>query len=135
METTPKVPAPISTNQNSTVLGRTFLVHGELSGKEDLLIEGQLEGSINLQDHCVTVGAHGQVKSEIHARQVIILGSVSGNISAREKIEIRKSGHVLGDLTTAGISIEDGAYFKGSIEILREEAAEAPRVLSTTGAA
>jgi cytoskeletal protein CcmA (bactofilin family) len=106
---------------NSTVLGRSVVLHGELTGNEDLLIEGQFDGSVHLEDNCLTVGAGGQVKAEIHARQVIIHGKVTGNISAREKVEIRKTGHVLGDLTTAGVAIEDGAYFKGSIEILREE--------------
>jgi cytoskeletal protein CcmA (bactofilin family) len=110
-----------------TLLGRTAVVRGQLSGEEDLLVEGQFEGTITLADHCFTVGADGQVKAEIRARQVIILGTVTGNISAREKIEIRRSGHVVGDLLAGAIVIEEGAYFKGSIDILREEAPEASR--------
>jgi cytoskeletal protein CcmA (bactofilin family) len=117
-----KVVTPMPTNpNNSTVLGRSVALHGELTANEDLLIEGQFDGTIHLEDHSVTVGAGGQVKAEIHARQVVVYGKVNGNISAREKVDIRKTGHVLGDLTTAGVAIEDGAYFKGSIEILREE--------------
>jgi len=120
--------------QYQTLVGRSVVLRGELSGKEDLLIEGQFEGTINLQEHCLTVGPHGQVKAEIHARQVVIQGSLNGNISAREKIEIRKSGHVVGDLVAAGIAIEDGAYFKGSIDILREQVQEAVPPLSTPNA-
>lgn len=125
----------MATNQISTVLGRSLVLRGELTGNEDLLIEGQFDGTINVQEHCLTVGAHGQVKAEIHARQVVIQGAVNGNVTAREKVEIRKTGRVLGDLVAAGVAIEDGAYFKGSIEILREEASEAPRVLTSSASA
>jgi cytoskeletal protein CcmA (bactofilin family) len=100
---------------------------GELSGKEDLTVEGQFEGTIDVADSTVTVGPQGQVKSEIRARHVIVHGSVSGKIAAREKIDIRRTGNVIGDLTSAGVAIEDGAYFKGSIEILREGRSETPR--------
>ncbi len=124
----------MSTNQNPTLLGRSLVLKGDLSGNEDLVIEGQFDGNINIQDHCLTVGAHGQLKAEVHARQVVVLGSVNGNITARDKVEIRKTGHVLGDLVAAGIAIEDGAYFKGSIEILREDAAEAPQALASSSA-
>jgi cytoskeletal protein CcmA (bactofilin family) len=78
----------------------------------------------------LTVGADGQVKAEIHARQVIILGTVTGNVSAREKIEIRRTGHVVGDLLAGAIAIEEGAYFKGSIDILREEVPETSRAVA-----
>ena len=119
---TTKVVTPMPINPtNSTVLGPSIVLHGELTANEDLLVDGQFDGSIKVNGHCLTVGAGGQVKAEIHARQVIVHGKVTGNVSAKEKVEIRNTGHVLGDLTTAGISIEDGAYFKGSIEILREE--------------
>ncbi len=117
----------------STVLGRSVVLHGEITANEDLLIEGQCDGTINVQEHCLTVGPEGRVKAQIHARQVVIHGSIEGNISAREKIEIRKTGSVLGDLTAPGIAIDDGAYVKGSIEILREEPAKAPRVVSAVG--
>src|SRR5579862_2997718 len=116
----PKVPISAPVNQGTTLLGRSAVMHGEISASEDLQIEGQFDGTINLQDNCLTVGPKGQVKAEVHARQVIVHGSVNGNVTAREKIEIRRTGHVLGDLVAAGVAIEDGAYFKGSIEILRE---------------
>lgn len=122
------------TNQKQTILGPSMTLNGELSGNEDLLIEGQFEGNVHLQDHCLTVGPHGQVKAEIHARQVVVLGSVDGNISASEKIEIRKSGRVVGDLAAAGVAIEEGAYLKGSIDIKRGDAPEPARSLPTPGA-
>jgi cytoskeletal protein CcmA (bactofilin family) len=106
------------------IIGRSIVLKGEMSANEDLLIEGQFEGSVNLQDHCLTIGSNGKVKAEIQARQVIILGSVNGNVSAREKIEVRKTGNVTGDLTSASIAIEEGAYFKGSIDILRDGSRE-----------
>jgi len=127
-----------STDSNHTLLGRSVVMRGELSGSEDLLIDGQFEGTIRLQDHTLTVGQHGQVKAEVNARQVVVLGTINGNIAARDRIEIRKTGHVVGDLVSAGVAIEEGAYFKGSIDILREEAPEsaavrpAPGVLSVT---
>lgn len=109
---------------HQTVLGRSVMLKGDLSGREDLLIEGQFEGSVTLNEHCLTVGPNGQVKGEIQARQVVVQGAVNGNVTAREKIEIRKSGRVVGDLVAAGIAIEDGAFFKGSIDIVREKAGE-----------
>ncbi|MBZ5516720.1 MAG: polymer-forming cytoskeletal protein [Acidobacteriia bacterium] len=116
--------------QNQTLLGQSMVLHGELTGKEDLLIEGQLDGTISLPDHCVTVGSHGEVKAEIHARQISVLGTVNGNLTAREKIEIRKTGQVVGDLVAAAIAIEDGAYLKGSIDIQREQNQAAARSAS-----
>ena len=104
-----------------TVIGPSVTLRGELAGDEDLVIEGQFDGTLRLGEHCVTIGAQGQVKAEIQATRVIVQGAVTGNITARERIEIRKTGRVLGDLMAAGIAIEDGAYFKGSIEILRDE--------------
>ncbi len=133
-ETTPRPSGSAAIAHNQTLLGRSMVMRGDLSGKEDLLIEGQFEGTISLQEHCLTVGPNGQVKAEIHARQVIIQGSVNGNVTAREKIEIRKSGNVVGDLVAAAIAIEDGAYFKGSIDILREQPQEVARDLSPTNA-
>lgn len=107
-------------NSDQTVVGRSTILSGELSGKGDLLIEGQFQGTVNLPENCVTVGSGGEVKAELHARHVIVHGAVTGNISAGEKIEIRKTGHVVGDLVSAAIAIEDGAFFKGSIDIVRD---------------
>ena len=120
-EPTPKSINPSAAGSPHTLLGRTVVAQGQLSAGEDLLIEGQFEGNINLDDHCLTVGTEGRVKAEIRARQVVILGSVTGNVTASEKIEIRRTGHMVGDLVTASVAIEEGAYFKGSIDIARGE--------------
>ena len=117
-----------------TVIGRTIVVQGQLSAEEDLLIDGKFQGTVNLDDHCLTVGTNGQVKAEIQARQVVVLGSVIGNLSATDKIEIRRTGHVVGDLVAAKVAIEEGAYFKGSIDIAREEGSDASRDASTPAA-
>ena len=125
-DTAPRTVPPVSPQQSS-MLGRSVVIKGELAGKEDLMIEGQFEGTIDVAEHTVTVGPQGQVKSEIRARQVVVHGSVAGKITAREKIESRRTGNVVGDLVAAGVAIEDGAYFKGSIEILREGRPETQR--------
>ena len=132
-DTIRKEPGSIASHATQTIMGRSVVMRGDLSGGEDLLIEGQLEGTINLADHCLTVGQNGRVTAEVHARQVVILGSVQGNITAGEKVDIRKSGHVVGDLVSTGISIEEGAYFKGSIDILREDALKESRPHAAPG--
>ena len=118
-------------NSDQTVVGRSTILSGELSGKGDLLIEGQFQGTVSLPENCVTVGSAGEVKAELHARHVIVHGAVTGNISAGEKIEIRKSGHVVGDLVAAAIAIEDGAFFKGSIDIIRDQPSQERAAVAT----
>ena len=98
-------------------IGKSVLVKGELSGSEDLYIDGQVEGTIELREHNLTVGPNGRVDANINAKEVILLGTVKGNIRAAERVEIRKSGSLIGDLVAARVTIEDGAYFKGSIDI------------------
>ena len=134
-DTASRPSAPLASTNHVSCLGGSLVLHGELSGKDDLVIEGQVEGPINLQDHCLTIAAQGQVKSDITARQVIISGSVVGKVSAADKIEIRKTGHVVGDLVAAGIAIEEGAYFKGSIEVVRDKVREAPRAAAASRSA
>jgi len=106
--------------QVQATIGRSIVLKGELSANEDLVIDGQFEGTVNLQDHCLTVGPNGKVKAGIDARQVVVFGTVNGNVNAREKIEVRRTGNVTGDLKSGSVSIEEGAYFKGSIDILRD---------------
>jgi cytoskeletal protein CcmA (bactofilin family) len=120
----------IQTDPGRSQLGRSLVVKGDLSGNEDLVISGQFEGTVNLQGRCLTVGPEGKVTADIQAARVVIHGSVHGNISVRERVEIYKTGQVVGDLIAPGISIEDGAYFKGKIEILREEVNEPEPPLS-----
>jgi cytoskeletal protein CcmA (bactofilin family) len=98
-------------------IGKSVLVRGELSGSEDLYIDGQVEGTIELREHNLTVGPNGRVDANVNAKEVILLGTVKGNIRAAERVEIRKSGSLVGDLVAARVIIEDGAYFKGSIDI------------------
>jgi cytoskeletal protein CcmA (bactofilin family) len=107
-------------------VGTGLRIKGELSGNEDLLIDGTVEGPIRLADHRLTVGLSGKLTSDVVAREIIVHGSVKGNLRASERIEILKNGSVVGDLTTARILIEDGASFKGSIEIDREAAVTSP---------
>jgi cytoskeletal protein CcmA (bactofilin family) len=98
-------------------LGSSLHVKGEISGNEDLLIDGSVEGLIQLDERKLTVGPAAKVTADIIAREVVVYGNVKGNLRAKDRIEIKKDGSVNGDLTTARIMIEDGAYFKGSIEI------------------
>ncbi len=106
-----------TSDRASARLGASLQVKGEISGDEDLQIDGTVEGLVNLQDRKLTIGAAAKVTADIAAREVVVFGSVKGNLRARDRIEIKKDGSVVGDLTTARIMIEDGAYFKGAIEI------------------
>jgi cytoskeletal protein CcmA (bactofilin family) len=106
-----------SSSSGTARLGSTLHVKGEITGNEDLLIDGSVEGLVQLEDRKLTVGASAKVTADVIAREVVVYGNVKGNLRARDRIEIKKDGSVVGDLTTARISIEDGAYFKGSIEI------------------
>jgi cytoskeletal protein CcmA (bactofilin family) len=110
----------VTTPAGSTArLGASLHVKGEISGNEDLHLDGSVEGLIQLEERKLTVGASAKLTADVVAREVVVYGSVKGNLRARDRIEIKKDGSVVGDLTTARIMIEDGAYFKGSIEIDR----------------
>ena len=98
-------------------IGKSLVVKGDLSGSEDLYVDGQIEGSISLKDNSLTVGPHGQVKASVEAKGVVVQGKLEGNIKATERVELRKSAVVTGDITTQRIAIEDGAYLKGKIDI------------------
>jgi cytoskeletal protein CcmA (bactofilin family) len=98
-------------------IGKSVVIRGELSGSEDLYIDGQVEGTIELREHNLTVGPNGRVNANMNAKEVIVQGAVKGNIRAVDRVDIRKSGSVSGDLVAARIVIEDGAFFKGSIDI------------------
>ena len=108
-------------------LGASLHVKGEISGNEDLLIDGSVEGLVQLDERKLTVGATAKVTADIIAREVVVYGTVKGNLRAKDRIEIKKDGSVNGDLTTARIMIEDGAYFKGSIEIDKSAEKESSR--------
>lgn len=104
-------------------IGKSVLIKGQIVSREDLYLDGEIEGTIEVPDHRLTVGPHAKLQaSVIRAREVTVLGAISGNLEAAEKIEIRKDGRLTGDIKAGGIVIEDGAYFKGSIDIVRSEA-------------
>jgi cytoskeletal protein CcmA (bactofilin family) len=105
--------------RGSSVVSAGLRVKGEISGNEDLLVNGSVEGPIRLEEKMLTVGPMGKLVAKVLAREVIVFGEVKGNLVARDRIQIKKEGSVVGDLTTGRIAIEDGASFKGSIEIVR----------------
>ena len=115
-------------------LGRTLSVKGELAGNEELILDGEFEGTIELGESSLTVGPQGRVQADIRASQVIIEGTVKGTVRATDRLQICKSGHVVGDLVAARIVIEDGAYVKGSIDIQKPEE-QKPRRAETPGEA
>jgi cytoskeletal protein CcmA (bactofilin family) len=119
MSTDAMRPLGATSDRSSARLGSSLHVKGEISGSEDLLIDGSVEGLIQLDERKLTVGATAKVTADIIAREVVVYGTVKGNLRAKDRIEIKKDGSVNGDLTTSRIMIEDGAYFKGSIEIDR----------------
>ena len=116
-------------------LGSSLRVKGEITGTEDLLIDGSVEGLIQLGERKLTVGKTAKLTADINARDVVVYGSVKGNVRATGRIEIKKDGSIIGNLTTAQIMIEDGADFKGSIEIDRSAAEEAGKNVSSRAAA
>ena len=124
-----------STRAGTDYVGTGLRIKGELSGNEDLLVDGTVEGPIHLADHKLTVGLSGKLTSDVVAREIVVHGTVKGNLRASERIEIMKNGSVVGNLTTARILIEDGASFKGSIEIDREAATILPDKTTQTRAA
>jgi cytoskeletal protein CcmA (bactofilin family) len=107
----------------SAVLGKSVIVKGQIFSREDLTIDGEVEGTVELQEHRLTVGPNGKVTATIKAREICVIGTVNGNVEASDKIDIRKDAKLLGDIRTARIVIEDGAYFKGNIDIIRTPAA------------
>lgn len=107
----------IPTARNLACLGSTITVKGEISGEEDLQIDGKIEGPVSLPGHRLTIGRSAHLKSEAVAREVIVYGKATGNLLVSDRVEIKKDGEVTGDIIAARISIEDGAYFKGRIEI------------------
>ena len=108
--------SPLPNGEQATI-GKSLIVKGEVSGSESLFIDGKVEGAINLSGNRVTVGRNGQVAANIVAREVVVLGKVRGNIQASDRVDIRSEGSLTGDVAAARISIEDGAYFKGGIDI------------------
>ncbi len=102
-------------------IGKSVIIKGQILAREDLYLDGEMEGTVEVPEHRLTIGAHAKLQASIRAREVVVLGSVNGNVEALEKIDIRKDARLIGDIKTGGIVIEDGAFFKGSIDIVRPE--------------
>jgi cytoskeletal protein CcmA (bactofilin family) len=117
----PRADAPRSVDV--ATIGKSVIVKGELSGSEDLFVDGEVEGSISLKGQSLTVGPNGRVRANLEARNVIVHGRVDGNITASDRVDLRKSASLTGDISTARVAIEDGAYFKGTIDIQKAEPA------------
>ena len=109
---------------NAASIGKAVKVVGQIHSKEDLFIDGEVEGTVECLEHKLTVGPNGTVRAGVKAREVAVLGGIQGNVEAVDKIEIRKDARLVGDIRTARIIIEDGAYFKGSIDIVKPEPAK-----------
>jgi cytoskeletal protein CcmA (bactofilin family) len=106
--------------EKSTVnIGKSVVIKGELNGSEDLTIEGQVEGKIELRQNVLTIGPNGKIKAQLFAKAVIILGEVTGNVTATEKVDIRDNGSVDGDIAAPRVAIAEGAHFRGSIDMQR----------------
>jgi cytoskeletal protein CcmA (bactofilin family) len=115
----PAAPRPVATTSTSdqATIGKSLVIKGEVTGSESLYIDGRVEGSINLSGNRVTVGRNGVVSANINAREIVVLGKVRGNLTASDRVDIRSDGSLTGDVVAARISIEDGAFFKGGIDI------------------
>ena len=112
-------PRPVTTTTTSdqATIGKSLVIKGEVTGSESLYIDGRVEGSINLSGNRVTVGRNGVVAANINAREIVVLGKVRGNLTASDRVDIRSDGSLTGDVVASRISIEDGAFFKGGIDI------------------
>ena len=118
-------PRPVSASTaDQATIGKSLVIKGEVTGSESLYIDGRVEGSINLAGNRVTVGRNGVVAANINAREIVVLGKVRGNLTASDRVDIRSDGSLTGDVVAARISIEDGAFFKGGIDIRKPGANE-----------
>ncbi len=109
-------------------IGKAVKINGQIFSKEDLYIDGDIEGTVELNENKLTIGPNGRVQATVRAREVVVLGAIHGNVEASDRIDIRKEAKLVGDIKTARIVIEDGAYFKGSIDIVKTEAKPQPPV-------
>lgn len=116
-------------------IGKSVVIKGELSGSEDLTIEGQVDGKIELRQNVLTIGPNGRIKAQVFAKSVIILGEVTGNVTASEKVDIRDNGSVDGDIAAPRVAIAEGAHFRGSIDMQKQGAKPAEKAESKPAAA
>jgi cytoskeletal protein CcmA (bactofilin family) len=120
-----RVPTPAAPSRLSSTMGKTMRLHGEVYSEEELYLDGEVEGSVEVR-HLLTIGPNGKVKANVKAKELVVRGSIQGDVEASDRISIMKGASIVGDVKTAGIVIEDGAYFKGGIDILRPEAPKKP---------
>src|SRR6188768_4240989 len=112
--------APQMIGRDMVNIGKSVVIKGELSGSEDLTIEGHVEGRIDLKDNVLTIGPNGKIKAEVFAKSVVVLGEVTGNVTASEKVDIRDNGSVDGDIASPRVAIAEGAHFRGSVDMQRK---------------
>src|SRR6266850_1189755 len=105
-------------------IGKSIVINGELSGSEDLTIEGRVDGKIELKDHILTVGSNGRIKAQVSAKAIVVLGQVTGNLNATEKVDIKDTGSVEGDIVAPRVAIADGSHFRGSIDMQKKDQPE-----------
>ena len=117
----------MSSSREVINIGKSVVIKGELAGSEDLTIEGHVEGKIELKDHVLTIGPNGKIKAQVFAKAVIVLGEVTGNVSASEKVDIRDGGSVDGDIISPRVAIAEGAHFRGSVDMQRKGVAAQPQ--------
>ena len=113
----PRVPAPQPQSKERAVIGPTISIKGDLTGEEDLLIEGRVDGKIELRRHSVTVGKNGHIKADIYGKTITVEGTVEGNLYGEEQLIVRQSGTVRGNIVSPRVALEDGSNFKGSIDM------------------
>ncbi len=116
-------------------IGKSVFIKGQLAGSEDLYLDGEVEGNIELRDHSLTIGPNGRVRANIHAKDVVVYGKVDGNVAGTERVELKRSAVLMGDIATQRIVIEDGAFFKGAIDIKKEGKLESKRESAMAAAA
>jgi len=120
--------------RGSAVIGRSVTIKGQIFSREDLTIDGEVEGSVELQEHRLTVGPNGRLRADVKANDIVVLGSIHGNVEATEKIDIRKQAKISGDIIAARLVTADGAYLKGSVDTQRRHVKHsAPSDLQVAG--
>src|SRR6267378_2798159 len=122
----PRLEASQHMEKDIVNIGKSVVIKGELNGSEDLTIEGHVEGTIQLRDHVLTIGPNGRIKAQVFAKAVIVLGEVTGNVTASDKVDIRDNGSVDGDIVSPRVAIAEGAHFRGSVDMQRK-AVPAPK--------
>jgi cytoskeletal protein CcmA (bactofilin family) len=120
----PRMAAAPAFQHNKTAhanIGQSLFIKGEVSGSEDLTVDGRVEGRIDLKDHNLTIGPNGKVHADVHAKNIVIVGEITGNVTADEKVDLTDSGRLVGDIRAPRISVSDGAQFKGSVDMLQQQ--------------